>query len=571
MFRITLFLLSYLSIFSTIVWAETPVFEENFSVDLSQWQLVNGEWQAWQISEHTLYGTLERAHRSSTLVPKDEFWQEMSEYEVDFNFQVFDDGDKNFVIGMRDANNFYDFHFFDQQLIIEDIRNGLSVHFAVLPFPLQKNRVYQFHLLYSFDQLQFWSDEQKIFTTDQTWAAANYGGKFGFKIATGDRAYSRTAFSQLQIKAINSRDVIFKQNDAAWQEITYDHADQWSENASIARWGCALSAVAMILRAHGFFRLENGQEINPATLNQWLRSQPDGYLGDGLLNWLAISRLSFLLSEKSLGLLPKLEFKWLNLAEPVDFEQLATLLIGNPSQIASDGQHFFVLERYLDDEDDFLIKDPLYDQQRLSQKTEALHSLRLFTPSQTDLSYILLLLPKELKPLLNHSELGIMESLEVSEKIVSEREVLGQAWQLIYYPKPAEGNLTLTLSSKELTQELLEKSQIYLYQSNGQVQQVALIDYLSANLDYPNLASVNLQINYLKNDSSPIELSYVDQTLEEQKLSQLDKQAQLASEKFKQGQISFYLFYQLNLLINSLREHLDYFFLLEKFLRFHGL
>ena len=572
MYKYLFCLIGFFLLSRALVCAEKQFFLEDFNNGLEQWELINGNWSYWQINNQVLYGTLNQSHKLSTLVPKDEYWQNMMEYSVDFVFKVFDSSDKNFVLGMRDANNFYDFHFYDQQLIVEDIRNGLSVHFATVPCVLLKNQAYQIHLLYSKAKIELWINGQLIFGTDQSWPAPIYGGKFGVKIATGGMAYSRAAFSQIRVSEINSNNVLFKQTDPIWSDAIYDHAAQWSAQPTIARFGCALSAAAMLLRAYGFMRLENGEELNPLTLNQWLKTQNDGYLGDGLVNWLAISRLSYVLSEQAEALLPKLEFSYFAMANAHDdHATLQSLLTNSQGQIASDGQHFFVIEQYVSESDDFKIKDPFYDQEFLSQKEQAIHSLRLFTPSQTDLGYFLLVLPRELTYLLTDADAHVLETSRVLEEIAFEEERIGSAWQLIYYPKPASETFTLRLSSAQFTQDLLEKSRFYLYQSNGQVQTVNLIELLPVDLDYVNLASINLQIHYAKDETSAIEVTFANKTLDEQKMTKLAERTTWATAQFNQGKLSFYLFYQLNLLIDSLREHLDYFFLLEKFLEFHQL
>ena len=48
----------------------------------------------------------------------------------------------------------------------------------------------------------------------------------------------------------------------------------------------------MVFKYHGINELPDGTFLNPGTLNNWLKSQPDGYIRNGLVNWLALSRLS---------------------------------------------------------------------------------------------------------------------------------------------------------------------------------------------------------------------------------------------------------------------------------------
>ena len=554
----------------------TPVFaqktfNDDFSTNLNKWELVNGSWNYWQINNQALHATILQSRKLSTIVPKNEFWQAMEEYEVDFIFKVFDSTDKNFVIGMRDASNFYDFHFYNNQLIVEDIRNGTSFHSINIPFVLELNKDYLVHILYSKEKIELSINDQKIFQTDQFWLPPLYGGKFGLKVSTGSIASSKAYFDQVEIKEIDSKNILFKQNDMNWGTEIYDHADDWSEHPDISNWGCALASVAMLLRAYGYYSLPNGNVLNPLFLNQWLLEQEDGYVADGLVNWLAISRLSKILSDKSGNELPKLEFNYFKNNEAEILSKLQENLPNSEGQIATDGKHFFLVSKYLSELHEFMIKDPLYEQELLSQKTEPIESLRIFTPSMTDLSYLMIVLPKEFSFILNNEAGDVLETTSFIEQIETTDEIMGSEYQIIYYSKPNSALFNLIINSNAFNQELIDKVQIFLYQSNGNVQQIKLNDLIDDQQNYNNIQQFDLHINYIKDAESTIELSFEEKTIDEQRQNRLNELATWAQESFTEGKLSFYLFYQLNLLIDSLREHLNYFFLLDKFLEFHQL
>lgn len=84
----------------------------------------------------------------------------------------------------------------------------------------------------------------------------------------------------------------FSQKDPKWAGLEYDSAKKWSREPTIGRWGCALTSVVGILHFHGFSKFADNTVITPATLNTWLKGQSDGYVGNGLLNWNAIVRLT---------------------------------------------------------------------------------------------------------------------------------------------------------------------------------------------------------------------------------------------------------------------------------------
>lgn len=552
--------------------AEGRYFNDDFSGDLGKWELVNGAWSYWQIRDQALYATLTQSRKLSTIVPKDEFWLDMKEYEVDFIFKVFDKSDKNFVLGMRDASHFYDFHFYNNQLIVEDIRNGFSLVRTSIPFVLETNHDYAIHLLYSKEKIEMLVDGEKLFATDATWPTIPDGGKFGLKIATGSVANSKAYFDEIVVREFLPNNVYFKQNDELWASSVYDHADLWSSDPSMSRWACALSSVAMLLRSHGFHFLENGEILNPVTLNQWLLTQADGYVAGGLVNWLAISRLSQLLSNQVENSLPKLEFSYFQAQANENLETLREFLADDSTQIAAVPGHFFLVEDYLEDEDDFKIKDPLYDYELLSLVQKPVESLRLFKPSFTDLSYLFLVVPNELDFSLS-DELGYeIESLqEVKESIVFGEETIGADYKLFYYAKPEEQRFNLLFTSKDFSWSDLDKVQIFLYQLDGSLQSIDLFSLLPEQQNFGELKQLLLKIDFAKTSTSEYFLELIEKSIDEQKQAELSGLAKQVNDNFQAGKLSFYLFYQFNLLLDSLRSNLDYFFLLAKFLDFHGL
>lgn len=566
-----LFLLSFYCLFANGLVLAQNFFSDDFSTNLDKWTLVNGSMTYWQIDNQALHASIFQSGKLSTIVPKDEFWQGMNEYIVDFVFKTFDASDKNFVIGMRDASNFYDFHFYNNQLIVEDIRMGYSLHSATVPFILQLNKEYSMHLIYSKEKIELFVDGVKFFATDQFWSPPIYGGKFGLKISTGSLTHSQAYFDQVKIRDFNSKDVIFKQNDPLWATKIYDHANLWSQEPSMSRWACALSSAAMLLRAYNYYFLANGTEIDPWSLNQWLLTQSDGYIADGLLNWLALSRLSKILSDLNHNLLPKLEFSYYKDSEKENLTVLKNNLNEDAVQIAATTKHFFLVTDYLTDQNDFIIKDPLYEYNLLSERTDKIDSLRLFKPSFTDLSYLLLVLPKEMIFSL-FNEQGKIENLQtLTETIEVESEKIGQNYKLVYYRKPDSAMLNLLLDSSHFNQELIKSVKLYIYDQNARLQLINLADLINADQDLTKIGQLSLDINYHKDADSLVALKVIEKTTEEQEQTVLIDLANQSKQDFAEGKISFYLFYQLNLLIESLHKNLDYFFLLKKFLDFYQL
>jgi len=241
-------------------------------------------------------------------------------------------------------------------------------------------------------------------------------------------------------------------------------------------------------------------------------------------------------------------------------------------QIAASSGHFFLVKEYLENLHDFSIKDPLYGQLLLSEKTDKIVSLRLFQPSFTDLSYLLLVLPKEFNFSLTTENGDAIDNLQsVEEEIAGELGTIGQDYKLIYYAKPEPGKLNLFLNTFNFNKELLDKVKLFIYQNDGDFQLVSLSELTNEVESFDKVDQLLLKIDYLKEEESIVNLEIIEKTADEQKQNILKQLAAQSNEDFESGKLSFYLFYQLNLLIDSLRENLDYFFLLQKFLDFHRL
>lgn len=559
-------------------------FQEDFSAgNLEQWQLENGEWQYWSIRDQALYATINKSRKLSTLVPKSAAWSGLANYRVEFLFQAFNTTDKNFVLGWFDSSNFYDIHFYNNQLIVEEIRDGLSVKGVTLPFPLLLNHRYQVAAEYSRLGITLWMDGQVVFTTDNTWLPPREGGRFGVKIATGGVAYSAAWFDEIVATPLFPQTITLLQTDPAWAAERYDHHDPASSQSTIATWGCALSAAAMLLRSHGFTFLPDGLIITPASLNEWLRSQADGYVADGLVNWLAITRLTRLLSEAETNAhLPKLEFQYYPVSDWTrDQVFLQESLITLGPQIGTDGEHFFVIDDYTAVEQDFSIRDPLYPHVWLQQKQNPLTSLRIFTPSQTDLSYLLLVVPKTIEVnVFDALSQALTDSLVVEETIAADTvdstasvvSSLGEQVRLLYYRQPPEQLYRVLFSSTAFTPADLTQVHVYLYQSDGMVQEVPLA--LELGTDAPSLGKLKqvlVTVDFKKNSPAVTTIETISKTEDELKMTALTQLTTQALADFKSGQLSFYVYYKLTLLIDFIRRQPRYFYLLDRFREFHQL
>ena len=535
-------------------------FLENFdnpALDLpAQWELIQGDWQDWTLFEGRLQAQLQASPTNdpsvsssviSMITLKDEFWPDFDNYRVSFSFIPHDSVDKNFAIFFRSQPGFnnsvildiIDFHFFNTILHFDYIEVGRGLYADRVNFPLVIDQEYQIAITHLDGKFSLYIDEQLIYETNVNWPDFKLGaGKLAFRASRGTYPSSKTSFDNLRIEPYFNLDLpLIMQTDSAWADDIYDRANLWADdNNTIADWGCALSSSVMLLHYYGYKELE-GEPLNPATLNQWLLSQLDGYVGDGLVNWLAICRLVSILAADCENC-PRLEYQYFidsNLSD-----KIRSQLELNQPVIANLRNHFLIIDGKIDN--DFQVKDPYFDIVSLSESENPLLSLRLFKPSFTDLSYWLFELPKTATVNIDNLTLQAFEPSWPGEQ------------QFYYLSQPSLGKYLLNFSF--LNEEDYKASKIYLYQADGAVQVFNLGDFLNKELFF-NPQAFSLELNYFK-----------------------DRTSELSLVKEKDSGLTFYLEYQLQELL-SLRDGREleedqlsvsrYQALISKFLSFYDL
>lgn len=136
---------------------------------------------------------------------------------------------------------------------------------------------------------------------------------------------------------------------------------------------------------HGLTLMPDGQPVTPKTLNEWLRSEKDGYVFGGNVNWPAISRLTKKISERYQT--AKLEYRRVISPQITDIQKEIT---SKRPAIGEIPGHFVVVKGITGNEHDYYIHDPLFPYTTLKPHDTNLISLRTLTPSQTDLSYLII-------------------------------------------------------------------------------------------------------------------------------------------------------------------------------------
>jgi len=272
------------------------------------------------------------------------------------------------------------------------------------------------------------------------------------------------------------------------------------------------------------------------------------------------------LAQASTASLPSLEFSYVSGA----WAELRTALLarlGGGPQIGSTGGHFVLVDAYEETADDFMIRDPLFAYQRLSESAP-LHSLRLFQPSFTDLSYVLLVLPRTLA--VSMVEEGWQE-LEESLAAAAGDERTGEAYRLFIYRQPPAQLLSVSFFGAGLHEVDLARVQLFVYQQQGELTVLNLAEQLAADLDLSKVERLRWQLDYQQQAPSTSSVEVVDKSVDTLKLEYLDALLLQVNQAWQARQLSFYLYYQLQQLIGTLREALDYLWLLDEFFAFYDL
>jgi len=305
------------------------------------------------------------------------------------------------------------------------------------------------------------SQDKNIYALDA------YNGNVLWKYQTGGAVYSSPAISNgilyvssndgyvyafgNESASLNVPDI--KQYSPPWNDDVYDRATSWSANPTIERWGCALTSASMVLK---YF----GHDVNPDDLNNWLISQPDGYLRSGLLNWLAVSRYTRINQGADS---PILEYRRFGSDQTILENELTAR---NPG-ILKLPRHFVVAKGKTGS--DFEINDPATTRNLLSSYGENYLALNRYKATSTDLSYIMFATDFDITlQLFDSGGNPVDGAYFLDEPLVDDidgNETSGEELRIFLLPTPTWGNYTL-----EATGSGTYQLDSYLYGREGDVQ-----------------------------------------------------------------------------------------------------
>lgn len=468
-------------IFPPPTYAKKVVFEDDFSSELNKWELTRGGYSIWSVADGKLHAKVLTSFTISELVPTNQYWDDSwRNIEYQLEYTPIAGVDKNISFGYKNIDKWYEIHFVSSFFEVVKVENGALVWSKKSDYSLINNKTYTLNLVFQNGNIEVYVDSEQIFKDFDPNFTENDYGKIGLKVGTGAVYSTQVIFDNVVVYDLDQSPDSelmphFMQTDESWGDSEYDSATKWSDQPTIARWGCALSSMAMILRNYQINTLPSGETIDPKTLNEWLKSQPDGYWGNGLLNWLAVTRLTKQLSTPE-GT-PALEYTKETGENLID-TALVSVEDKKPVILEIPG-HFLVGDGMTADGLDLQIKDPAYSFSNFSQHQQPLKSVRLFHPSHTDLSHIAIGIPPQLTGQLVTPSGKIIQFDQIEylnnylgSNLLPDQSTSGL--KIVELPKPELGEYQLWLSQEKFGQF---QATIFTYDLDGNVSDLSVFGF----------------------------------------------------------------------------------------------
>lgn len=407
------------------------------------------------------------------------------------------------TVRFRSGSNVeYDLHF---------TGDGIATNFGVdnksvilVNQPLSNNHSYHVKVVLLGQNFKVYIDDQLIFNiTDPNYQFIG-PEKFYLFVGTGS-VPTEVYFDNVEIYTEDQGlDVpLLKQTDSSWGDDIYDSANLWSSNGqTMSEWGCAVTSAAMVFKYHGLEEFENGTELDPGSLNVWLKNQPDGYIRNGLLNWLSLSRLSKQISDNNNVTFGALEYSRNN----VDDALLTTNINSDLPTILEVPGHFVVAKGVDDANSSYFINDPYFDVSTLAdtQYNNSYLGMRTYTPVNSDLSYMMFVINEDIDIDLvdaNNNSIGyeVVEDPIVDPTNTSDNNV--GSMKVLYVPKPEGGEYELIVSSPSGGNYALDQ---YFYDVDGEVKIVSSNESLFGGNSHSYIVNFD-KVNSEDSDSELIE------------------------------------------------------------------
>ncbi|MGH7203119.1 MAG: C39 family peptidase [Candidatus Levyibacteriota bacterium] len=309
----------------------------------------------------------------------------------------------------------------------------------------------------------------------------------------------------------------FSQNTQPWGQSEYDHVKQLRATgfeATMDRWGCAVTSIAMVLKYHNINQLPDGTTITPGSLNKWLNNNNGYQYGYGpngdwysSVVWSAIGTLTKQIYDTHRSDI-KLQTQSFASSYPAGNPILDNDIdIGNDISKFPDillvknaltNGHYVVAKGKIDNT--YAINDPEWNYSDLTSFGNNYSQIVRYIPSHTNLSYIFASVNPDTDMLFTDPEgrrtgkifnNGVVQAFNEipnadytyqppvsNPNIDGTIENLGTGANIYQLPTPENGNYTITLSSSANTFYTMNVSN---FQSDGENILVKDTGTLSAN------------------------------------------------------------------------------------------
>lgn len=490
---VTFFFLFGLNLFFPAnIYAETLFFDDFEENNISKWSSINGFWDTVQEDSNFWLHANAPSETDYEIQTGDFSW---SDYKLNLQLKSISGVDKNIFFrvqpqrstslpghdlpvsyGIHLTNTLIELHKFQtttRQKILTASVNIPNNSLVTLSVTLKGNSI-------------------NIFLNNSTEPIISYEdltdpllmGRVGIGLITGASG-SEALFDNVKIEHLDSNNLPvpdLKQFSVPWANEQYDHANEWSTIPTIQNFGCALTSATMILN---YF----GHTVDPSSLNNWLNTEKDGYLRNGQLNWLAVSRYSLLFSNASAQ---PLEFQKYHYTE----EKIDTLLSSKLPVILGMTNHFVVVKGKTSN--DYVINDPASQITSLTNlitnRQVNLVDVNVFKPTQTDLSYVLLIFDGDKNLTVQDKDKQQLSSnyiynLEPIQSDFDNTSSYPKALKAFVYPKPdVDEQLDFEISGQG--RYTLDS---YFYSQTGEVSTNTVSGFLEKNHPHKYRLEINKQ------------------------------------------------------------------------------
>jgi hypothetical protein len=415
----------------------------------SGWSVVNGE-----------YGIYLNPGVSNS-VPIDSLWNyNWKDYIYKVDMRGVYGTDKNIIFKFNDTQNFYEIHHSMGDIYFEKEIKGVRYGLASIHYPLENGPIYHFKIQIIGKHFKIsvndGTKETIIFDVDDYEPSLEFG-KIGLRVGTGAISPSEVWFDNILVcdsEPCEPTPTItptptplpvpyLSQKLEPWGSEEYNQASLWAPTQpTISRWGCALTSGAMTLLYHGINRIPGGENLNPGSLNNWLKSQTDGYLREGHLNWYALTRLSKIMHGEISS--PILEFR----RSGKDFSLLDNDLVNNHPPILEVPGHFIVSTGKTNGS--YFINDPAWSEKTtLEAYNNDFISMRRLLPTSTNLSALLFVVDPHVNLTLTDQNGNPQGEFYFEGPLTDDisGEIGGKGINILNYNQPPEGEYTISVTA----------------------------------------------------------------------------------------------------------------------------